>query len=256
MKGIVPYFGGKSRLAKTIINKIPEHACYVEVFAGGASVFFAKDPSQAEVINDLDKDLVTLYRAVKHHPEELYRQFKFSLVSRAEFEREKKVNPETLTDIQRAARYLYLQKAAFGGHITGQTFGTCTTGKPRLNLLSLENTIEEAWKRLVHVNIECKDFRDLIPRYDRPHSFFFLDPPYWNIPGYKHDFTEQDFLDLKEILLGIDGKFLMTINDTPEIRELFGCFSIEETTLKYSCCSSAKARAKVRTELLISNYNL
>ncbi|KAB2891086.1 MAG: DNA adenine methylase [Desulfobulbaceae bacterium] len=253
MKGVIPYFGGKSRLAKTIINKIPEHTCYVEVFAGGASVLFAKEPSAAEVINDLDKDLVTLYRAIKHHPEELYRQFKFSLVSRTEFEREKQVNPDTLTDIQRAARYLYLQKAAFGGHITGQTFGISTTGKPRLNLLSLENTIEEAWKRLVHVVIECKDFRDLIPRYDRPHSFFFLDPPYWEIPGYKYDFAEQDFYDLREILQGIEGKFLMTINDTPEIRDIFGCFSIVETTLRYSCCSSAKGRAKLRTELLVSN---
>lgn len=254
MKGVVPYFGGKSRLAKTIINKIPEHSCYVEVFAGGASVFFAKEPSSAEIINDLDKDLVTLYRAIKHHPEELYRQFKFSLVSRSEFEREKEVNPETLTDIQRAARYLYLQKSAFGGHITGQTFGMSTTGKPRLNLLSLETTIEEAWKRLVHVVIECMDFRDLISRYDRPHSFFFLDPPYWQIPGYKFDFTEQDFLDLRDILQGVDGKFLMTINDTPKIRDIFSSFSIEETTLKYSCCSTQKARAKVRTELLISNY--
>ncbi|KAB2888424.1 MAG: DNA adenine methylase [Desulfobulbaceae bacterium] len=251
MKGVIPYFGGKSRLAKTIINKIPEHTCYVEVFAGGASVLFAKEPSAAEVINDLDKDLVTLYRAIKHHPEELYRQFKFSLVSRTEFEREKQVNPETLTDIQRAARYLYLQKSAFGGHITGQTFGTSTTGKPRLNLLSLENTIEEAWKRLVHVVIECKDFRDLIPRYDRPHSFFFLDPPYWQIPGYKYDFAEKDFYDLREILWGIEGRFLMTINDTPEIRDIFSCFSIEETHLKYSCCSSIHARGKVRTELLI-----
>jgi len=67
MKGVIPYFGGKSRLVKTIINKIPEHTCYVEVFAGGASVFFGKDPSTTEVINDLDKDLVTFYRTVKHH---------------------------------------------------------------------------------------------------------------------------------------------------------------------------------------------
>jgi hypothetical protein len=96
---LVPYFGGKSRLAKTIISKFPEHTCYVEVFAGGASVFFAKEPSKTEVLNDLDKDLVTLYRAVKNHPEELHRQFKFSLVSRSEFEREKEVNAETLTDI-------------------------------------------------------------------------------------------------------------------------------------------------------------
>ena len=255
MKGVIPYFGGKSRLAKTIINKIPEHTCYVEVFAGGASVFFAKEPSQTEVLNDLDKDLVTLYRVIKHHPEELYRQYKFSLVSRSEFYREQQVNPETLTDVQRAARYLFLQKCAFGGHITGQTFGMSTTGKPRFNLLTLESTIEKAWQRLVHVQIECKDFRDLIPRYDRPHSFFFLDPPYWKIPGYKHDFQEKDFVELAAILNSIDGKFLMTINDTKEVRAIFCGFFIQEATLRYSMSTTAQSRAKQRTELLISNYD-
>ncbi len=254
MKGVVPYFGGKSRLAKTIISKIPEHTCYVEVFAGGASVFFGKEPSQTEVINDLDKNLVTLYRVIKHHPEELYRQYKFSLVSRSEFDREQQVNPETLTDVQRAARYLFLQKCAFGGHVTRQTFGTATTGKPRFNLLTLESTIEQAWQRLINVQIECKDFRDLIPRYDRPHSLFFLDPPYWCIPGYKHDFKEQDFVDLANILQDIKGKFLMTINDTPEVRAIFKRFTIQETTLKYSMSTKPEARAKTRTELLISNY--
>ncbi len=254
MGGIVPYFGGKSRLAKTIISKFPEHTCYVEVFAGGASVFFAKEPSKAEVLNDLDKDLVTLYRTVKHHPEELYRQFKFSLVSRAEFEREKQVNPETLTDIQRAARYLYLQKTAFGGHITGQTFGTATTGKPRLNLFTLQTTLEQAWERLAHVIIECKDFRDLIPRYDREHTLFFLDPPYWNIPGYKYDFTAQDFYDMRDILNGIKGKFLMTINDTPQIKEIFHSFNINAVQLKYSVNPIVKSRSKLHTELLVRNY--
>ena len=241
-------------MAKTIIGKIPEHTCYIEVFAGGASVFFAKDPSRAEVINDLDKDLVTLYRVIKHHPEELYRQYKFSLVSRSEFDREQQVNPETLTDVQRAARYLFLQKCAFGGHITGQTFGMSTTGNPRFNLLTLETTIEKAWQRLINVQIECKDFRDLIPRYDRPHSFFFLDPPYWKIPGYKHDFQEQDFIELASILNSITGKFLMTINDTEEVRTIFKDFFIQETTLKYSMGTTVHSRSKQRTELLVSNY--
>lgn len=255
MKGFIPYFGGKSRLAKTIISRIPGHTCYVEVFAGGASVFFNKEPSQTEVINDLDKDLVTVYRAIKHHPEELYRQFKFTLVSRAEFEREKKVNPETLTDIQRAARYLYLQKSSFGGHITSRTFGTATTGKPRLNLLTLESTIENAWQRLANVQIECLDYKNLIPKYDRPHTFFFLDPPYWNIPAYNYDFNGDDFVDLEKVLSGMKGRFLMTINDTPEVRKIFGRFLIEEVQLKYSASRVESSRAKQRTELVISNYH-
>ena len=107
----------------------------------------------------------------------------------------------------------------------------------------------------MHVVIECKDFHDLIPRYDRPHSFFFLDPPYWCIPGYKYDFVEQDFLDLRELLQAIKGKFLMTINDKPEVRKIFDCFVIEEATLKYPFNTSPRSRAKVRTELLISNYS-
>jgi len=253
MKGVLPYFGGKSRLAGTIIAKIPDHECYVEPFAGGASVFFAKEPSKAEVINDLDRDLVNLYRVIKHHPEELYKQYKFSLVARSEFDREKAVNPETLTDVQRAARYLFLQKCAFGGKIIGQPFATATT-RPRFNLLTLESTLEQAWLRLARVLIECKDFRDILPRYDRPHTFFFLDPPYWRIKEYRHNFTERDFIDLAALLGALQGKFLMTLNDTPEVREIFAGFKLEEVTLKYSCTRSAEARAKERTELLFSNY--
>ena len=254
MRSVIPYFGGKSRLAKTIINKFPDHSCYVEVFAGGASVFFTKDPSKTEVLNDLDKDLVTLYRVLNHHPEELHKQFKFSLVARSEFDRKQKIDPETLTDIQRAANYLYLQRTAFGGFCTRQTYGTSTIGKPRLNLLTLQTTLELAWQRLANVQIESKDFRDIIPRYDRPHTFFFLDPPYWQIPGYKHDFAEQDFIDLEKILSNVKGKFLMTLNDTPEVREIFQRFDIKTTTLKYSIATTKNSRKKSRTELLISNF--
>jgi len=249
---LVPYFGGKNRSAKRIISSIPNHDCYVEVFAGGAGVFFKKEPSPVEVINDLDKELVTFYRVVKHHPEEFHRQFKFVLCARDEFNRYLQVNPETLTDIQRAVRYYYLQRLAFGGKVTGQTFGTAVIRSPRINLFNLENTITEAWRRLVGVTIECLDFRKLIPRYDRPETFFYLDPPYWQIPGYRHDFCNQDFIDLAAVLALIKGKFLMSINDTPEIRDIFKEFVVEEVVIRYSL--STKAREKERIELLISNY--
>jgi DNA adenine methylase len=250
---LIPYFGGKGRLAKTIIAKFPEHQCYVEVFAGAANIFFTKAAEGIEVINDLDRDLVTLYRSVKHHPEELHRQFKFSLVSRDEFERLMHVDPDTLTDIQRAARYLYLQRMCFGGRSRGRTFGTSTTTLPKLNLFTLQRLLEEAWIRLSRVTIECLDFRALIPRYDRDYTLFFLDPPYWDINCYKHNFVEQDFLDLADVLSGIKGRFLMTINDTSEVREIFDRFTIEEVELKYSMSKKEGSRAQVRTELLISN---
>ena len=191
MSALIPYFGGKTRLAKTIVQKMPPHTCYVEVFAGAAAVFFAKEPSKTEVINDLDRELVTLYRVVQYHPEELHRQFKFQLVAREEFRRLMAANPETLTDIQRAARYLYLQRTCYGGRVYQRTFGTITMGKPRLNLFTLEETLETVWRRLAQVLIECMDFRELIARYDRPHTLFYLDPPYWDIVGYEHNFVEK-----------------------------------------------------------------
>lgn len=253
MGALIPYFGGKSRLAKNIIARFPEHQCYVEVFAGAANVFFAKEARGTEVINDLDRDLVTLYRTVKHHPEELHRQFKYVLISRDEFSRLLQVNPDTLTEIQRAARYLYLQRMCFGGRSKGRSFGTSTTGVPRLNLFTLQRLLEEAWLRLSQVMIECLDFRDLIPRYDREHTLFFLDPPYWKFNCYEHNFVEKDFYDLAEVLAGIKGRFMMTINDTPEIREIFKHFWIEEVELKYSMCKKEGSRSQIRTELLIGN---
>jgi len=254
MGSLIPYFGGKTRLAKRIIEKIPAHGCYVEVFAGSATVLFAKEPSKSEVLNDFDRELITFYRVIKHHPLEFHRQFELSLVSRDEFARMLQVVPDTLTDVQRAVRYFYLQRNSFGGKVTSQTFGTSTSGPPRLNLFTLEHTIHDAWVRLAQVTIERLDFRKLIPKYDRPHSFFFLDPPYWQIPGYRHDFAEQDFYDLASTLSGIQGRFLMTINDTSEVREIFKGFMIEEVQLRYSVNHDSKSRSQMRTELLVSNY--
>ena len=253
MSALIPYFCGKTRLAKTIIDQIPEHLCYVEVFAGAAAVFFGKEPSKTEIINDLDRELVTLYRAVQNHPEELHRMFKYTLVAREEFNRLMRAEPDTLTDIQRAARYLYLQRTCYGGRVHQRTFGTIPAGRPRLNLFTLEAVLEEAWRRLAQVIIECMDFRELIPRYDRPHTFFYLDPPYWDIIGYEHNFVEQDFVDLAKVLADIRGHFLMSINDTPEVREIFSRFNIQEVALKYSMGRATGSRNKLRTELLISN---
>jgi hypothetical protein len=175
------------------------------------------------------------------------------LVSRDEFNRLMRVDPDTLTDIQRAARYLYLQRMCYGGRSQGRTFGTSTTSLPGLNLFTLQQLLEDAWLRLAQVTIECLDFRNLIPRYDREHTFFYLDPPYWQIKGYAHNFVERDFHDLAEVLSGMKGRFLMSINDTPEVREIFGRFSIETVELKYSMHQAEGSRSRIRTELLISN---
>src|ERR1700756_5339137 len=123
MAGPLSYIGGKNRLAKRVIEIFPEHTTYVEAFAGGAQVFFHKEPSKIEVLNDLDGEVVNFYRVCQSHHEELIRYMRFMLLSREWFERLQKTPPACLTDIQRAARYLYLQKISFGGRVRSQSYG-------------------------------------------------------------------------------------------------------------------------------------
>jgi len=95
---IIPWMGGKRRLADRLIPLFPPHECYVEVFAGGAALFFMRpQPAPVEVLNDLNGDLVTLYRVVQNHLEEFVRQFKWALSSRQIFEWQKMTRPEILT---------------------------------------------------------------------------------------------------------------------------------------------------------------
>jgi DNA adenine methylase len=126
----------------------------VEPFCGAAALFFLKEPAKVEVLNDINGDLINLYRVIKHHLEEFTRQFKWSLTSRQIFDWLKITPPETLTDIQRAARIFYLQKLSFGAKVENQTFGTATTSPLRLNLLRLEEDLSQAHLRLTRATIE------------------------------------------------------------------------------------------------------
>ncbi len=181
---IVPWMGGKRRLAETLLSRFPSHECYVEAFAGGAAVFFARTPALVEVINDTSGELVNLYRVVQRHLEEFVRQFKWALTSREVFRWLQETRPETLTDIQRAARFFYLQQNCFGGKTAGQTFGTATTSPLGLNLLRLEESLSAAHLRLASAYIERLDWAQCVHRYDRPHTLFYLDPPYLETAGY------------------------------------------------------------------------
>jgi DNA adenine methylase len=155
-RSFLSWIGGKSRLARQIIPLIPAHQCYCEVFAGAAWILFKKEKSEAEIINDINTDLVTLYRVVKHHLDEFIRYFRWVLVAREEFERFLEENPGTLTDVQRAVRFYYLAKSSYGSRIDAPTFGVSTTGYPRLNLLRIEEELSAAHLRLSQVVVENK----------------------------------------------------------------------------------------------------
>jgi DNA adenine methylase len=256
MKSFLSYYGGKSLLAKKIIPRIPEHICYCEVFAGAAWLLFKKEESKVEVINDINKDLVTLYRVIKHHLEEFIRYLKWILVAREEFTRFKAENPETLTDIQRAVRFYYLMRTGYGAKVAGQTFSVGPTRPSSLNLLRIEEELSAAHLRLSRVYIENMTYQRLIERFDRPETFFYIDPPYY---GCEEDygkgiFDREDYRRLRDVLTGISGRFILSINDVPEIREVFKAFLIEEVKTSYTI-SGADKQQRV-TELLIRNYEL
>lgn len=254
-KSPLAWVGGKSKLTSTIIPLIPNHTCYAEVFAGAAWVLFRKDPSKVEVINDINGDLICLYRVIQHHLEEFVRYFKWSLVSREEFDRLQRVDETTLTDIQRAARFYYLVKNAFGAKIVGQCFGVANTSKPRLNLLRLEEDLSEAHLRLSRVTIENLPYDQLIKRYDSPGTFLYIDPPYWDCENDygKGLFNKTDFERLQHVLKDTQGQWLISINNVPQIRQLFDGYHFKEVQTKYSINQQSN---KPVTELLIANYKL
>lgn len=252
-KSPLAWVGGKSKLVPTLLPLIPTHTCYAEVFAGAAWLLFSKDPSKVEVINDINGDLITLYRVIQNHLEEFVRYFKWALVSRDEFARLKRVDESTLTDIQRAARFYYLLRNAFGAKATQQTFGIAKTGKPRFNLLRIEEELTEAHLRLSRVYIENLPYHELIKRYDSADTFLYVDPPYWNCEDDygKNLFDKNDFTTLRDTLNNCSGKWLVSINDAPEIRALFKGHAIQEVATSYSIARQLNKPVK---ELLISNY--
>ncbi|WP_028694324.1 DNA adenine methylase [Pseudomonas cremoricolorata] len=251
---IIPWMGGKRRLADRLIPLFPPHECYVEVFAGGAALFFMRpQPAPVEVLNDLNGDLVTLYRVVQNHLEEFVRQFKWALSSRQIFEWQKMTRPETLTDIQRAARFFYLQQHAFGSKITSQVFGTATTG-PAINLLRIEENLSAAWQRLAGTYVENLPWLTCAERYDRPHTFFYMDPPYWGTAGYGLDFPFQEYERMAEFMRTCKGKVMVSINDHPDIRRAFDGFHFEHLEIRYSTTNQRHVQAHVTGELVIMNW--
>ncbi|WP_413672270.1 DNA adenine methylase [Massilia cellulosiltytica] len=251
---IIPWMGGKRRLADKLLPLFPSHECYVEVFCGGAALYFLRAfPAKTEVINDINGELVNLYRVVQHHMEEFVRQFKWAISSRQIFKWQQMTQAETLTDIQRAARFYYLQQHAFGGKIDGQTFGTATTGSP-INLCRIEENLSAAHLRLAGTYVENLPWRECVKRYDRAHTFFYMDPPYWQTEGYGVDFDFQNYLDMAELMRTTKGKVMVSINDHPDIRRAFEGMHFLELDIKYSVANNHGAAA-TSGELVITNWD-
>lgn len=254
-KGAAPYIGGKRRLARRIIERIESlpHTAYAEVFVGMGGVFFRRRfAPRAEVINDRSRDVATFFRVLQRHHQAFLDEMKWKLGSRSEFERLMAVDPDTLTDLERSARFYYLQKLAFGGKVAGRTFGVDRSSPSAFNIVRLASELQEIHERLAGVTIECLDFEAFLDRYDQPGALFYLDPPYWGSEGDygKGAFVRDDFARLADRLKRLKGHFLLSLNDTEGVRDIFGEFDLEEVHLTYTIAESA---AKQAAELIIAD---
>jgi DNA adenine methylase len=234
-----PYIGGKRLLAKRIIERIEAtpHRCYAEPFVGMGGVFFRRRlRPAAEVINDLNGEVANLFRILQRHYAFFIDFMRFGLTSRREFERLTQTAPATLTDLERAARFLYLQRTAFGGKVTGQTFGVSPYEPGPFNVLRLASYLEAVHERLAGVVIESLPYAEFIARYDRSETLFYLDPPYCGSEHYygRGMFSREEFENMAALLATLKGRFILSLNDVEEVRRAFAGFEIEAVETTYS----------------------
>ncbi|WP_027833814.1 DNA adenine methylase [Maritalea myrionectae] len=255
-----PYMGGKRLLASKIVDRINrvDHVLYAEVFVGMGGVFFKRNHRPAaEVINDKSGEVVNLFRVLQRHYVSFMQFLQFQLTSRKEFERLSATDPQTLTDLERAARFLYLQRTSYGGKVTGRGFGVDPGRPARFDVSKLSPMLEEIFERLAGVIIENLDWAEFVERYDRPDTLFYLDPPYWGCEDDygKELFARSEFEKISNAMSNMAAKAIVSLNDTEGVRNAFASHRLESFELKYTI-GHATGRTTDAKEVLIYNFDL
>lgn len=251
MNSFISWIGGKKLLRKKILEAFPSQEVfnrYIEVFGGAGWVLFsAARHSKMEVYNDVNGNLVNLFRCTKFHPEALQKELEYVLMSREQFfDAKEQMKNRGLTDIQRAAKFYILIKESFGSDL--HSFGV----RPK-NMENAIDYIATVSKRLNNVVIENQDFEHILKTYDRKDALFYLDPPYYQTENYYPDrFMPEDHVRLKKSLEKLEGRFLLSYNDCEYIRELYSGYNIIETDRTHNLIQE-KTKPRYR-ELLIKNY--
>jgi len=218
------YAGGKFYARNLILKHLPSHSYYVEPFAGGSSIFFAKEKVKNNWLNDIDEALINTYLIIRDRPEEL---IKYLAGEQAIKERHAYYKNEfkPQTDLEKAARWFYLNRTSYSGIMKPQN---CYWGYGDKYSMRPENwprNIRRTSEKLQNVKITCRDFEQVIETVlDR--SFLFIDPPYFNAAQdkfYTHSFCRNDHYRLCEILKKHKNriKFLITYDNSLEVRQLY-----------------------------------
>jgi DNA adenine methylase len=253
------WIGGKKSLRELIVALFPlYYERYVEVFGGGGWVLFHKAPgNDFEVYNDFNSLLTNLYRCVREKPKELTEALRFVLNSREDFElvRNALARDSPTSDVQKAAWFYQLIRYSYASGLTSY-------GSQPHDIRSNFPLIEQAHRRLAKVVVENKDFEKLIGQYDRPVCFFYCDPPYFETEGYyknvgEDGFRREDHIRLRDALLGIDGKFLLSYNDCDFVRELYDTPGIQiEAFTRINNIKQRYENGAQFPEILIANYDM
>jgi DNA adenine methylase len=215
IKPVLRWPGGKSRHLKYILPLIPRHSTYIEPFAGGLAVLLAKERSPIEVVNDMNGDLVALYRNVQYHVDAVVSEIEFALNARQNLF-DYKEQPG-LTEIQRAARWFVRNKVSWGGNC--KSFGCQGARASRRGAMEDLLALNE---RLDRVVIESLPYQRCLKTYDRRDAFFFLDPPYLDAtPGPYAGWTAEQMTELRAILDGLKAQWVLTVDDSPGTRRIF-----------------------------------
>lgn len=249
MNSFLSWIGGKKSLRKQLLAEFPESIDrYVEVFGGAGWLLFSKEEhAKFEVYNDVNSNLVNLFRCVKYHPEALQQELDYILMSRKMFfDSVDQLGIRGQTDIQRAARFFIVVRESFGNDM--KSF--CCNNR---GITKMKDYLGEVSERLERVIIENQDFEKILKTYDRSGTLFYLDPPYYEAEKYYPDrFNPDDHIRLQSTLRIIKGKFLLSYNDCPEIRDLYtGYTLIEVERMNNLTAKSTNTRYK---ELIIKNY--
>lgn len=230
------YLGGKSNLLNVLLPLIPSHRIYVELFGGSGELLFAKPKCHTEVYNDVDGDLVNLFRVVRDKPLEFLEKAEFLVYSR-ELKENWARDPPPADPVEWAVRTWYVYQCAFAGkRFTGWAFSRSKTNHPK-SLRTRLDRITGLHKRIAEIYVDCLDFRRCIRNWDTEDTFFFMDPPYrGSTQANRICMSDEDYSDLAQICRKLQGKFLLTVNAESFFRELFDGFTFETKR----CMLSAK----------------
>jgi DNA adenine methylase len=260
MKPPLTYYGGKQRLAQYILSLIPKHTLYCEPFFGGGAIFFAKEPSEIEVINDSNGDLINFYRVMKNNFASLKREVRATLHSREHHQSAKMVlgYPQLFNEIKRAWAIWVLANESYSSRLDASWGFDRKRNTSAKRLHHKREKFPSYEKRLELTEIENADALSVIESRDGKNSFFYCDPPYFNAhKGHFHFYSEQDFEDLLKCLSSIKGKFLLSSYPSPLLEKYKRKYKWHSKAIEMPLAVTARyKRQQTKTEVLTANYPL